>query len=152
MGTADVVDAPAESLCPECGTPPPDEQVDRAIAYERLTNTGYLHADFDFECAECGAEWTCGKPVGDFEGGDDLWCDSCDDGYMLVHRVVCGVQSWVPDDGVGIHLKCPRPECHHFRKVTREADHTGVVLVGYPPITGEVTEDTRPYGWADEPP
>lgn len=146
------VAAPRESRCPECGTPPPDEQVDRRVAHGRLTNTGYLHADFRFECPDCGGEWVCGKPVGDYDGGDDLWCDSCDDGYMLVHRVVTGNQSWVPDDGVGLHLKCPRDECKHFDKTTREHDAKGVALIGYPVTTGEVNDDTRPYGWSAEPP
>lgn len=149
----DAAHAPENARCPECGAEPPQEQIDRAIVHDRLTNTGYLHGDFNFECEECGFggdgdRWVHGVPVGDFEGGADLWCDPCDTWFM-VHRVAT-TGSHVPDDGVLLHLKCP--SCFRFEKINRKGDRRGVHLVGYPPITGKIDDETRPYGWSDEPP
>jgi len=149
--------APENARCPECGTPAPDEQVDRAVVHDRLENNGYLHGDFNFTCPECDYSYVHGVPVGDFEGGTDLWCGGCET-YVMVHRVVAigpcqttdGETFDAPGDGVLLHTKCPG--CYRFEKIKREPDRNGVALVGYPSITGEVNDETRPYGWEDDPP
>lgn len=103
---------------------------------------GYLHDDIPFECEDCGESWTHGVPVGEYDGklATDLRCDACEDAWGLTHRVVVE-----PDNTVTLHMKCP--ECYYFWHATREPDGNGVALVGYPQTTGEITDETNPYGW-----
>lgn len=132
---------PSESNCPSCGSEPTDD----SIVERRLSDMGYLHEDIALECSECKESWWLGVPRGDYEDGEDLWCESCEDTWMLVHRVdpIAG-----GDDEIELHLKCPNPECHHFKRVLREGDGRRV-LVGYPMITGS-TEEAKPYGYPKE--
>lgn len=131
-----------DSKCPECGGEPlPDEVL------HRLSNLGYTHDDHKYQCSECGYQWSCGVPIGDFdhpEMAEDLHCDSCGKADMLVHRVVLGTTSIQGD--LTIHLKCPNPDCHYFTRIGRDTDKDGRALMGYQQITG-ATEDARPYGY-----
>lgn len=150
-------EVPDNARCPDCGAKPTEDQIDRAKVHDRLSNIGYKHGDFKFDCPECDTSFTHGVPVGEFDGGTDLWCDPCEE-YFYVHRVKAkgpcsptdGDDFHAPDDGVLLHLKCPG--CFRFKKVKRDNDRRGVALIGYPPITGEVDDDTRPYGYESEPP
>lgn len=137
-------------FCPECGGEPV-RSADEIQVQHRLSAMGYLHDDQDPECSECGHSWTHGVPVGQFEGGEDLLCDSCQHDpslkrpvYYRVHRV-----EWQQGDRVLLHLKCPR--CYLFTTVERERDNRGVALVGYPDITGS-TDGADEYGWTGQPP
>lgn len=92
---------PEASKCPECGGEPTDE----SKVHHRLSAVGYLHDDGSLKCSDCGETWSIGRPIGRFDGGDDLWCGSCDEGFMRVHRV-----QLVEDDHYkkyNLHLKCP---------------------------------------------
>lgn len=133
---------PSDSRCPACGAEPTDE----SVTEHKLSDLGYLHDDVFLECAadDCDETWVCGVPVGSSdEFADDLWCESCDDEWMLVHRVL------PQREGVTLHLKCPSDTCNYFTTTTRDTDDSGRALVGYPIITGE-TEGAKPYGWSDE--
>lgn len=126
---------PPDADCPDCGgDPEPDPR-------HNLSALGYLHDDIPFECSDCGRNWTHGVPVGEYDGplADDLHCDSCESEYGLVHRVVPN------DDEVVLHMKCP--ECYYFWHVERTPGDTGTALVGYPQITGEIDDETDPYGY-----
>lgn len=127
---------PAASRCPECGGEPlPDRVV------HNLSAMGYKHDDIKQVCSECGHEWLNGCPIGEFDRPEyaaDLWCDSCDETWMLVHRVA------PKDRWVTLHLKCPN--CYAFDKARRSPDNRGIALVGYPQITGQ-TEGAQPYGY-----
>lgn len=132
---------PEESHCPRCGAEPTDE----SVVGHRLSATGYTHDDIKLRCSECEASWKLGIPIG--EGGfDDLWCESCDKTYKLVHRT----RHWFDGDGrmkVRLHLKCPI--CYYFDKVDRQPDDENITLVGYPPITGHQDSDVTPDGYQD---
>lgn len=134
---------PSDSSCPYCGSAPTDEsQVEH-----RLSNIGYLHDDIQLRCSECDQSWICGVPIGEYDGerADELFCDSCETRYMRVHRVELHREG---DDEVVIHLKCPNQDCLHFDKIVRQPGERGVVLMGYPDITGEV-EGAEAYGYND---
>lgn len=142
-------DVPSESSCPTCGADPTDE----SVLEHRLSDMGYTHDDVRLECANPDCEndgWTLGVPIGEFDGGSDLWCASCDETQYLVHRihVVTGEEG---EDKLRVHLKCPN--CYHFPlpPPERELDDMGVSLIGYPQITG-ATEGARPDGYVDDPP
>lgn len=126
---------PAETRCPDCGGPPMPDRVNHI-----LSATGYRHDDQVHICEDCGKEWTCGVPIDAPEDDSDLWCDSCDDSYMLVHRFRPGALS-------ELHLKCPN--CYYFTKVEREPDSTGLVLTDYPHITGD-KDGCTPSGYTTE--
>lgn len=129
---------PEDSNCPACGSSPTDE----SIVEHRLAATGYLHDDIRLECSECGERWTCGVPIGEEpEFGDDLWCDSCDNSIMLVHRV----RFLSHGERVELQLKCPRESCRYYDEVEREADD-GVALVGYPQLIGSM-DGAEPFGY-----
>lgn len=135
---------PEDSHCPECGAEPTTE----SIIEHRLSDHGYLHDDVKLKCRgdECGTEWAHGVPIGDFdrpEMADDLFCSSCSDAWMFVHRVA------PKSANVVLHLKCPN--CYNFDKVRRSKDtrNGNVVLVGYPQITGE-TSGCDPFGYHHE--
>lgn len=134
---------PAETRCPGCGSDPTDESARRM----QLSNLGYLHQDIKFACRDCNTEWICGVPIGEFDRpeGDELWCSSCDESRMLVHRVVADTNPVATV--VTLHLKCPN--CFAFTKSKRKPDSAGVALVGYPATTGE-TADAEPFGYRDE--
>lgn len=133
---------PSEVSCPECGAAPTDE----SVRDHKLSDMGYLHDDVLWECQECEHSWASGVPVGSSdEWADDLWCDSCDDSWMLVHRVQPR-----GTDTITLHLKCPNEECYYFTKTQRDLDDASRALVGYPQITGE-TEGAEPYGWTHLP-
>jgi len=135
--------APEDARCPECHAAPTEESITR----HRLSNLGYLHDDVYWECTECGNEWLSGIPIGEYDGGDDLWCESCGSEWMLTHRVLPN------GDTVILHLKCPNDECYHWKDIERSTDGVGRALVGYPQITGSI-EGCKPYGYpegADEP-
>lgn len=142
------VDMPTESRCPECGGEPDDESSRRY----QLSSMGYLHQDVRFVCSECEFEWSCGVPVDKSEDEQDfpgrngsLWCDSCDQAWMLVHRVM-------PHSigaGVRLDLKCPREECNYFTRARRETGPNGYALIGYPAITGKIDGST-PFGYPKE--
>lgn len=138
---------PSESRCPYCGGDP----TDRSERHHSLSVLGYLHDDIQMECEECGRTWPCGVPVGEYDGpgAEELFCDSCEQRFMRVHRV-----NWDPRgrrDYFIIHLKCPNPECYYFAKLQREPDGGGTALLGYPDITGSV-ESAKPYGYQGEGP
>ena len=117
---------PEDTSCPECG----DDPTDDSLVEHKLSNMGYLHDDIQLSC-DNGHTWSCGVPIGEFDGGDSLICDSCDESWMYVHRV----QLSSGDEKILLHLKCPN--CKYFEEVEREPDGDGVALVGYPPITGD---------------
>lgn len=142
--------------CPECGGEP-TRDLDELRVEHNLAAMGYLHDDQTLECGECGNKWTHGVPVGEFHGGQDLLCDSCNHDpdleepqYYRVHRVVPSRRA-TPGAGarLTLHLKCPR--CFLFKKVERTMDNRGVGLVGYPDITGS-TDEAQEYGWTGTPP
>lgn len=128
----DPVEVPGASRCPYCGGEP-DEQ---SSAKHSLSVLDYLHDDVALHCSECSRKWTCGVPIGGppAESFADLWCDSCDGGFMLVHRVeVSGVD--IDEDGdrvgrVGLHLKCPHhqpvpcPACDEHTEPTFDREGT----------------------------
>ena len=60
---------------------------------------------------------------------------------MLVHRVEV-----LSTDRIKLHLKCPNADCHTFTMCKRDPDEHGVVLLGYPQITGDTTA-ASPYGY-----
>lgn len=132
---------PVDSKCPECGGEPlPDRVV------HNLSAIGYTHDDQKHVCEDCGSEWTNGVPIGEFDRPEmaaDLRCDSCEDAWMLVHRVA------PKSANVVLHLKCPK--CFHFERVrrTKDAKNGDVALVGYPQISGE-TSGCDPYGYENE--
>lgn len=129
---------PDESRCPKCGGEPLADEV-----VHNLSAIGYQHDDIQQVCEDCGHQWANGRPIGEFDRPElaaDLWCDSCDDGWMLVHRVARKSTHTV------LHLKCP--ECYHFDRARRTPDDSGVALVGYPQITG-ATDGCQPYGYQD---
>lgn len=129
---------PEETHCPKCRAEPTES----SVRQHKLSDLGYMHDDVQLECSECEATWTLGIPIGEeLEYGDDLWCSSCDDSVMLVHRVKVK-----PDDQmvVKLHLKCPN--CYYFTTIDRKCDDRNLALVGYPQITGELSED-EPYGF-----
>lgn len=130
-----------DSMCPECGEPSVDK------VEHRLSALGYLHDDQVNECPN-GHSWANGVPVGEFdrpEMAEELLCDSCGEGHMLVHRVRTGVTS-IPTD-ITLDLKCPNPNCHYFKQIGRDLDEANnCALVGYPQITGK-TEGADPYGY-----
>lgn len=131
---------PEDSHCPNCGQSPSDE----SIVEHRLSNNGYLHDDVKLECSACGEEWTHGVPIGqELEYGDDLWCDSCDDSVMLVHRARV-----LDSSKAYLDLKCPN--CKYYKSISREGtEHPtdgDVFLVGYPQLTGEM-EGAEEYGY-----
>lgn len=130
-------DVPENSSCPVCGSEPTDE----SVANHRLSDMGYLHDDVNLQCSNCDNDWTLGIPLGEFNGGNYLWCDSCDDSQYLVHRVDFKDER--------IHLKCPN--CFHFENIEVDPDERGINLIGYPQITG-ATDNSEAYGYTDEPP
>lgn len=137
---------PSETRCPECGAKPTEESVTR----RKLSTLGYKHEDIFLECAAegCETDWICGVPIGDFdreEQADDLWCDACDETWMLVHRVRLMTEQ------IELHLKCPNEECNTFGRALRDLDQDRrIALVGYPQITGD-TQGCDPYGWVADP-
>lgn len=159
----DLPPLPEKIACPECGHYCEGEEVREAKMKENLSNNGYLHRDVWFTCPECGygdeedERWVHGIPVRNYDGGEDLWCDACETWYM-VHRV--GVEGMklvdgegmirVPEEGIVLHVKCP--VCFDFKRVKRVAGNSGIALVGFPPITGEINRDTAPFGYDQNPP
>lgn len=142
---------PDETACPYCGAPPTDE----STVEHNLSACGYLHDDIKLECRDCGESWMCGVPVGGHADGDsdavpDLFCASCDHHRLLVHRVelvTAPTSDAIPDDIstlVQLHLKCP--SCNWFTTTVRAPDRSGVALVGYPSITGDL-EDAAASGY-----
>ena len=132
---------PETARCPKCGGEPND-----AVTH-RLSNLGYSHDDQDLTCVDCGHQWTAGVPIGEFDRDDmaaDLWCESCDDEWMLVHRVEFAPSGMPRAPETALHLKCPN--CYNWERVAREADGEHIALVGYPQITG-TTENSTPYGY-----
>jgi transcription elongation factor Elf1 len=128
---------PRDSTCPNCGAEPTDE----SIRKRHLSKLGYRHEDIYLECTECDEEWIVGVPIGEFdreEDAADLWCDSCDETWMLVHRVRPMATT------IELHLKCPH--CLTFGTAARDLGERRIGLVGYPQITGE-TEGCDPYGY-----
>lgn len=136
---------PEDAACPECGGEPTPESKRK----HHLQSLGYLADDGHPECRECGAMWRIGRPIGEFEGGDDLWCESCDSRYMRVHFIKL-MERGGSIRHYKLNLKCPNPECVHYDTVRRESDASGRALVGYPDITG-TTEGADPVGWTDRP-
>lgn len=142
------IELPTESKCPACGSDPDEE----STRLSHLSDMGYLHQDVRFSCSECEATWSCGVPVDgsdeepDFPGrGGSLWCDSCNDSWMLIHRVRPN-----SDGGqVLLDLKCPREECNYFTRARRVTGSEGFALVGYPQITGKIDGST-PFGYPAE--
>lgn len=125
---------PSASSCPYCGGDP--EYDPEHI----LAASGYTHDDIHFTCKDCERDWTCGVPIGEHDGefAKDLFCRSCTERYGLVHRV-----QPITDTQVLIHLKCPN--CYNFWQMKRKSDD-GVILMGYPQITGDTDNASRPYG------
>lgn len=129
---------PEETHCPNCRAKPTEE----SVRQHKLSTLGYTHDDVQLECRECDNTWILGIPIGqELEYGDDLWCSSCDDSAMLVHRVMVK-----PDNQmvVKFHLKCPK--CYYFKTIDRRCDDDNIALVGYPAITGTVQEND-PFGF-----
>lgn len=138
----DYVPTPSDSCCPYCGGDPTDV----SERDHTLSKMGYLHDDVRMECEDCGKTWPCGVPIGEYDGGDDLFCTSCEKRFMRVHRVDPDAYQ---DHEIRLHLKCPNEDCRYFKKITRESDDNGLYLIGYPDITGEISEDTKAYGYPD---
>ena len=135
--------------CPECGGEPNMQPEEALEVQERLQSNGYLHNDINLKCTECNHSWPHGIPRGRFEGFPDLECGACGYETMLVHRVNLNeVPSGDSPGEVTLHLKCPA--CYQFDRVLRAMDAQGVTLVGYPDLTGEIDEDTNPYGWVPD--
>lgn len=138
-----------EAHCPKCG----ERATDESLTEVRLSELGYYHGDAHYECQECDNEWVHGVPVGRSEKfSDDLYCQSCEEEWYLIHRVVPHVQvdfeeeDWTFNQ-IQLHVKCPN--CYHFDRISREADEENRrVLVGYPQITGQ-TEGAEPYGYKE---
>lgn len=128
---------PPESKCPECGGEPTEESKTK----HRLQNLGYLADDGHPVCSDCGHLWRIGRPIGEYEDGDDLWCPSCDDAYMFVHFI--NILERAGTITYKLNTKCPN--CYFYGTVKRESDSSGRALVGYPPITGS-REGSRPVG------
>lgn len=135
---------PSATMCPYCGGKP----TDASARDHQLSAVGYLHDDIQLTCRDCDSEWACGMPIGELDHpmAEDLYCDSCTDRFMRVHRVA-------PDWGcpenrqrVLIHAKCPN--CFYFDKFVRECGPRGIALMGYPDITGSL-ENASEYGWSD---
>lgn len=139
-------DIPDSAKCPNCGAEPTEE----SVVEHRLSNMGYLHDDIWLECKECGYddEWLLGVPIGEYDSGDDLVCDSCSTPYRI-HRIKIVLRSLGdnPED-IRLRLMCKCPNCNYYPKPfpTREVDKDGVSLMGHPDITG-TTEDAEAYGW-----
>ena len=137
---------PEKAGCPKCGGDPAED------VQHRLSALGYAHDDIGMVCSDCGHQWTAGVPIGEFDRPEmaaDLWCDSCDEQWMLVHRVEfnpSGVDGAPP---AALHLKCPDPDCHNWDRVGRETDGEQIALVGYPQTTGR-TKGADPYGYPGE--
>lgn len=139
------VELPSESKCPSCGSEPDDESSRRY----QLSMMGYLHQDVRFSCSGCDCEWSCGVPIDgseaepEFPGREgDLWCDSCDSAWMLIHRVRPNTNG----DKMNLDLKCPNPECHYFTRAKRETGPNSYALIGYPQITGDL-DGCDPFGY-----
>lgn len=130
---------PEESKCPECGGEPSEE----SKRNKRLQNLGYLAQDIFPECEDCGNQWKIGVPIGEYEHGEDLWCDSCDSEWMLVHFVKLMERGG--NKKYKFNLKCPNPDCLHYKTIRRESDPSGKAMMGYPPITGK-EEGSEPVG------
>lgn len=132
---------PSASTCPYCGGEPEHD------ATHTLSAMGYLHDDVHLTCADCGQGWTSGVPVGEYDGplADDLFCTACEERYGLVHRVEIRDPT-----SVRVHVKCPNTDCYHFWTFDREGDNRGIVLMGYPQITGDVDGADEPYGYQDD--
>lgn len=130
---------PSASQCPYCGGEP---QYDPEHV---LSATGYTHDDVHYACSDCGEEWTCGVPIGEHDGelAEDLFCRSCEKRFGLVHRV-----QPVNENQVLFHMKCPNTDCHNFWQMKRQSDD-GVILMGYPQITGNTKDASRDYGHPD---
>jgi hypothetical protein len=129
---------PSASNCPYCGSPP------QYNPEHNLSAIGYTHDDIVFTCSECDEEWPCGVPIGDVhdEYAQDLFCNSCESRYGLVHRVD-------PKDGydcIVLHMKCPN--CTYFWKSKRQTGPDGKVLTGYPHITGSIRNAKEPEGYS----
>lgn len=123
--------------CPDCGGEPAPEVT------HRLSATGYLHDDQTRICEDCGHQWDCGVPIGEFdrpELAESLQC-GCG-GWRLVHRAAI-----TGGGNITLHLKCPK--CYSFVTEKRNVDSSGVALVGYPQTSGQ-TEGCTPYGWEDD--
>lgn len=136
---------PSDARCPTCRATPTEESARR----KHLSDLGYLHQDIRLVCAECETEWTAGVPIGEFDRddmADDLWCDSCDEEWMLVHRVEFAPSGLPNAPQTALHLKCPN--CYNWERVGREADGEHIALVGYPQTTG-ATEGCDPYGYPE---
>lgn len=139
-------------FCPHCGGRPvygPDEQ---AAVQHRLSATGYLHDDLKFRCSECGEHWAHGMPVGEYDVADhvdQLTCHSCRHDPACEHdqyyRVKGVLLTRLPSPGgpgqVKLVLKCPRCKLHStVKRHLTDQDGTPGLLVGYPDVTGAVTD------------
>lgn len=127
---------PSASNCPYCGGKP--EHDPKHV----LSASGYTHDDIHYTCSECSEEWTCGVPIGehDNELAEDLYCQSCETRFGLVHRV-----QPISNTQVQFHMKCPNTECRNFWQIKRGSDD-GVILMGYPQITGSIEDATTEFG------
>lgn len=126
---------PSDVSCPYCGGDPEYEPE------HVLSASGYTHDDIHYTCEECSEGWTSGVPIGEHDGelAEDLFCQSCQKRYGLVHRI-----QPVSDTQVRVHMKCPNDECYNFWQFKRKCDD-GVILMGYPQITGNTDDASRPY-------
>lgn len=129
---------PSASCCPYCGGDPAHDPK------HVLSANGYLHDDVSLTCEECGEKWTCGVPIGEYDGplAEDLFCGSCQTRYGLVHRV-----EPLSESEVRFHMKCPDDDCKYFWQFRREGGDHGVILLGYPQITGDVESANEAYGY-----
>jgi rubredoxin len=162
---------PSNTTCPYCGAEPTGD----SKVKHQLSAVGYLHDDIHLECSECDEKWACGVPIGQVDDGynEDLYCDSCTDRYMQIHRLQVDFKGMAErlrqieeESGVAsinhmerdelaekinplltIHLKCPN--CYYFKKISRTFDDRGVALMGFPEITGS-REGASEYGWKVE--
>lgn len=141
------VDLPTESNCPECGGSPDDE----SLRLSKLSDMGYVHQDVHYTCEECSCQWACGVPIDGPEEEPDipgkkgsLWCESCDETWMLPHRT-----KYLDSETVRLDMKCPRPECNFFRRVIRKTGPQGYALIGYPQIVGKI-DGAQPFGYPAE--
>lgn len=133
---------PEKSKCPECG----GEATEKSKREHHLQALGYLADDGYPICKECGNQWRIGRPVGEYEEGDDLICDSCGYKYVRIHFIKAIMRGGSLRH-YKLNTKCP--ECATYDTIQRKPDSEGRALVGYPDITGK-KGGSKPVGRPEE--
>lgn len=96
--------------CPDCGgEPTPDVE-------HTLSALGYAHDDQRHVCSECGRTWTCGVPIGEFDGGADLRCPDSD--CEEWGRVVDAHAESIDVSAMRFDHKCGDEDCRYFAQAS----------------------------------